>query len=206
VWLGWIAAGAVGGGLTIPFAPGSLLFFAVPFGLFFSVPQWLVLRPWLPDPDSWILFTVLGGMAAWLVGGTLTILFGLTLPILPWLAGLRPAWLENAIWLLLVVAPAGAVLGLAQVIAFAVRDGSSKVDFDFRSIAARTWVGASAAGWVLFWWVALAQPGVPDLLVSVPSVRSNAVGGALAGLAHGAVTGVALIRLMHDLRTRADDQ
>lgn len=156
IWLLWVAANTVGGALGGAVIDGGGIIGAVAFGLTIGVPQWLVLRPYLPWISHWIAVTELGVLLGWstlplsialgLVAGALALTVATVVAtIVAPATGSSPGQLANALTtaLLPILAAgggggfAGAALGTMQW--FLLR----------RLPSAGRWVSASAAGGVL---------------------------------------------------------
>lgn len=85
--LGWSLAGlaALGGQY---FASGAVFFAS----LVAAVPQWLVLRRFLPHASLWLLMTAVGWLAMWFTGYFLFFLGGVVLGFFQWAVFLQAYW------------------------------------------------------------------------------------------------------------------
>jgi hypothetical protein len=182
------------------------------FGLAVALPQWLVLRQYVPGAWLWVPLTALGVLGAGFVAlnAAYFAFFGigfLLLTMQMWLLGLdAPPGLEPPlIWLALWGsavpiggASAGAVVGAVQLVVLQRLE-----------LAATRWVVASLLGGALvsypavFVWQVmpvqnnLAWASVPPSVLGM--VLGSILAMALGGAAYGLVTGAVLARLVSDL-------
>jgi len=177
LWLAWTFATALGmliGYLPLALLVGSLdLGFArviVPIlsGIFLGLAQWLVLRPYISKSYDWILNHAVG----WVVGYTL---------------GLYVVQLlsKTSLGMLLGFISFGVIIALFQYPA---------LRREIPHLA--TWILANVAGWTLGAYLSLLAAGVLFQNKVPTTFASVLVSVGITGFVAGAITGLALIRIV----------
>jgi hypothetical protein len=213
-WLPWVVANTASGALGGAAIDALGLIGVVLFGIIGGVAQWLVLRRYLHVTLRWAAATAVGNVLAWAVIpiyvnlGTFVFLLVLLAGSALQNAGIRVnVSFPSSFWLIAYYAipPAlggavsGAIVGQSQALVLR------------RQIEPATqWVRASAAGGAVAGGVAGQDlfvraisrtfPTLPGLAASAegwPIYASGIASGAVFGLAYGVITGIALVRLLH---------
>jgi hypothetical protein len=152
-------------------------------GTALGLTQWLVLRRYVKHVGWWILATMIGAIAAWLIGLQVMVVLLLIFSNPTFFVTTSAALLKAVFWLGTWV---GAVLGFAQwlVLRTHVRRGA-------------LWIVANAFAWgvgLLVTWLGatLVNPGELRIETALVGIAT----GATAGAVIGAITGIILIWLL----------
>jgi hypothetical protein len=152
-------------------------------GTALGLTQWLVLRRYVKHVGWWILATVIGAIAAWLVGLQATVILILLFSNSAFSVTTSAALLKAVFWLGIWV---GAVLGFAQWLVLRTHVRHSTL-----------WIVANAFAWgvgLLVTWLGatLVNPGELRFKTALVGLAT----GATAGAVIGAITGVILVWLL----------
>ena len=171
LWLWWVAAGAIGGGVggTVA-APlertANSYTYLIVAAVVTAVLQWLILRRYIRGAAWWVLATIagwtLGFQATAAIGFSVVSVFGLDLT--PETSGVPTTILS---WF-----PTGAIVGLMQWLVLRQRVARSG-----------WWILVCAVGWTLF------GPVLRDVGAAVAGIVTGVLGGAI-----GAVVVIAVVR------------
>ena len=186
--LAWILASVVGGLLFEAVSSLNLAWAAVLLGVLLGLPQWPLLRLYLPRASRWIIASGLAMVLAWFAGFVASVVCF----VLAAAAGaLLPAPLRSAL------APLAPLLLLGPAAAAGAAYGLVQEAFVLGDAAPGSWRRASALAAPAFWLVLIGLHLPFGGLQSVdPLVHLGS--GAAGGLAYGLITGRALSRLLGD--------
>jgi hypothetical protein len=180
MWVLWVVASGLGGllGGLVAGAVGALAPNALAgveaialFALLLSIPQWLVLREYVPRAFMWVLLTTAGTLFG---RGLSSLAFFLASPTL-----LRPT----------VTSDAGAMMTLSLFAAFV-----GVVVALFQLAVLRP--SRSSAGW---WVLTSAFAGIPITWAVGWNTPTTLEAGVMSGTLYGSITGLALAWLLHRL-------
>ena len=166
-----------------------MLFAGLIEGFILGTLQWKVLKiKFNKIPYSkWVGFTILVAMIGWLIG-TIASLFLIEIEQIPDEALVEPTITQTILYATGLGLLLGAMFGYFQWLVF-------------RQYALKTfkWIWANALGWamamaVIFYFAALPQPSTPTSTV----LLYGGIGGVLAGLAVGGITGIFLNQIVKE--------
>jgi hypothetical protein len=179
----WVVASAVGGLVFGAVFASRALFTALLLGVCLGLPQWLVLRSYLPHASRWLIVSAGAMLLAWLCGLLATLTLGLSLEALGGVLGL-PDNLRLALMFVPSAALAGGLVGSLQTLVLGPTPA-----------ARLPWVWSSAVAAPIFWAVLLGlhQP-FGGMETTNPLV--HLASGAGGGLAYGLLTGPLVQRLL----------